>query len=328
MKTKRVNNSTETKEKIENKIIDWVAETASGKLTIVKPPNTLVGTDIIIKKRGEYYDDIEIHLQIRECEKEIKEKVFINKISEGEYEEKLNFYFLFSSFDIVAQDISEYLWLIPADKFFEIADEIATRSFQFKVPIDVNINSNYSKYLIEKRDLANVLIKIINDGGKLVFPETGFSEIVKIKPGELKEFITEARSKTFAGGGVEVEAPRLKGSKEMEYQKGDWFYRDVYFNGQKNLIGQEVIYYNSRPVWGMGYFGDQLSEKSAGFLKQALLKLADKCRFGEKCEIEKKEFRYEDNGSGDIGKFFGEEKIFSGGKNVYKLNYQGGLIYK
>ena len=62
------------------------------------------------------------------------------------------------------------------------------------------------------------------------------------------------------------------------------------------------------------------------FLRETLFRLSNKCRFGEICEHEKREYRYQDSGKGDAKNFFGEEEIFVEGKSIYKLYYQGGLI--
>lgn len=78
----------------------------------------------------------------------------------------------------------------------------------------------------------------------------------------------------------------------------------------------------------MNYLGNSISPSETSFLKEALLSLFDKCRFGQTCEFRKKELKYEDSGQGNLENFFGEEKIFLSEKSIYKLNYRGGLIYR
>ena len=76
----------------------------------------------------------------------------------------------------------------------------------------------------------------------------------------------------------------------------------------------------------MNYIGTSIGKLETVFLKESLFKLAEKCRFGGICEYKKREYKYQDQGQGNLEEFFGEEKIFVNDKSIYKLDYQGGLI--
>lgn len=145
---------------------------------------------------------------------------------------------------------------------------------------------------------------------------------------ELKNFIAGARRNTYAGDGKRIENPFLAGSVQLEYKKGEYFYRDVYFGGEKNFAGQEVVYQNDKPIWSMVYCGSAEPPEVTDFLKKSLLNLSGKCRFGEECEFEEGDLKYKDRGEGALERFSGEEGIFTKGESVYKLKYQGGLILK
>lgn len=147
---------------------------------------------------------------------------------------------------------------------------------------------------------------------------------------ELKKFIAQARRNTYAGGGKPVENPLLMGSYQLEFRKDDYFYRDIYFVGKKNFIGQEVVYLKNILVWSMVYCGSAEPPEVTDFLKDSLLTLSENCRFGEEWEFEnkKKAFKYEDKGEGTFERFYGKESIFIKGEKVYELRYQGGLISK
>lgn len=326
---KMINIQEEAEEKPENKIVDWIAASAGGQLTIMGLPEGSVA-DFEVKLRGEYSGISAVYLQIRKCEKDAEEKVYRAEITDREFELKDNFYLIFLYFDIVVQDVMEYIWLIPAVVFSEIADIIYSKKnkkvFKFETPFDIKKENKYSKYLVRRKNLAKTLVRIIKKRGKFVFPEDTFSGLAEVKLDELKKFIVEARENTFAGVGIFIDNPRLKGSKELGYQKGNFIYQDIYFDGEKNFIGQEIVYYNNKPVWGMGYLGDQTPDEITEFLKKALSGLSEKCRFGENCGIERKELHYKDNGIGGITKFSGQETISFKEKNIYKLNYQGGLL--
>jgi len=145
---------------------------------------------------------------------------------------------------------------------------------------------------------------------------------------ELKKFIAEARINTYAGEGGLVKNSLLNGSHQLEYKKGKYFYRDIFFAGKKNFIGQEVVYLNNNPIWSMVYSGSAEPEEITPFLKKSLSVLSEKCRFGEKCVLKENNLLYEDNGQGTLERFGGEEQIFKQGEEVYKLDYHGGSILK
>ena len=78
----------------------------------------------------------------------------------------------------------------------------------------------------------------------------------------------------------------------------------------------------------MAYSGSAEPEGITPFLKKSLTVLSEKCRFGEKCELKENNLLYKDNGQGTLERFGGEEQISKQKKEVYKLNYHGGLILK
>lgn len=314
--------SLDTKEKSENKLIDWMAVSAAGQLIISKPEDGKL-VDLVIKKRGEYEKSTPIYIKVIECEK--KGDNFEAKIVEVGREERL--YIILTYFDMVAQDIFEYVWLLPSEKFIEMAEQ-EEGEFVFRSPTDVKKDSPYFKYLISKREVGRLVYRIVNQGKRFLFPQTGLTEFTNIKLDDLKEFLVEARRATYAGGGVPVDNSKLQGAKEFVHIKGDWYYQDIYFAGLKNLIGQEVVYYNQKPIWSMVYFGDQIKEETAEFLKAVLSESTESCRVGNRFETKKKSYTYEDFGEGTLEKFFGEERINYQTKNIYKLKYQGGFISK
>ncbi|MDI6870176.1 MAG: DUF5680 domain-containing protein [Bacillota bacterium] len=70
---------------------------------------------------------------------------------------------------------------------------------------------------------------------------------------ELAEFIVEANRATYAGDGPRSK-PLLPGSRQLEFGRGGYLYRDVYF-GSGRFQGQSVVHFEGRPVWGMVYSG-------------------------------------------------------------------------
>lgn len=313
---------------IREKIIDLLAVSGGGQFVVVEPET---GTaDLAVEKRGTYYEkETKLYLYIKECKKDLDKNIFSSvPVLEKKEDFAENSYLLFLNFDVVKQDIFEYAWLVPVNTFFVMTEPDKSGKRKFEVPLNARAENKYLNFLVEKNYLANILEEIFKRGNDIFSGGKKLEDFGDFKPEDLKKFIAEARRNTFAGDGVSVDNPRLKGSEELEFRKAEWHYQDIYFTGKNNFIGQEVVYYNARPVWAMMYFGNSMPKPETEFLKRALLDLSEKCRFGEKCELKKKDFHYEDNGEGTIERFKGLEKMSVHQKDIYKLNYQGGIIKK
>ena len=150
---------------------------------------------------------------------------------------------------------------------------------------------------------------------------------------ELAAFLHAAKFATYAtqsdqAGGT----PLLPGSKQLEYGAGDFFYRDIYV-GMFHFVGQEIVYYRDTPVWAMSYAGGMLpaAEMSQArdiyaLLRQALQHMPIEQPFRGPAEFSAGNTRYENALNGDIGRFHGQERIFSGDTLLYELHYSGGLL--
>jgi len=146
---------------------------------------------------------------------------------------------------------------------------------------------------------------------------------------KLKKFLVKAKINTYATDGEDNEETLLDGTKELEFKEGDFLYRDRYF-GSNPFIGEEVVFYNGKVIWGMNYCGgvilDVSSEEIYVFLKKAL-RLVDKAiPFRGPKHFEDGKLKYINTVNGDIKKFDGIEKISSNEKGIYKLIYHGGIV--
>ncbi|WP_313615538.1 DUF5680 domain-containing protein, partial [Rhizobium sp.] len=70
----------------------------------------------------------------------------------------------------------------------------------------------------------------------------------------LEEFIVQAKTNTYVGGGDKSPTPTRPGAHDLVYQDGDWHYLDSYFGGT-DFIGQEVVWHRGAPLWAMSYYG-------------------------------------------------------------------------
>ncbi len=144
------------------------------------------------------------------------------------------------------------------------------------------------------------------------------------------EFLIEAKKKTYASESPEtVSEPSLESSRQLQYSKGRYLYRDIYF-GSEQFSGIEVVYEGQTPIWTMVYSGGTTSPLDSreiySFLKRALRSLSlDFPARGPRI-FREGEFTYENNYEGSIEKFTGEELILLNESEVYRLVYYGGMI--
>jgi hypothetical protein len=146
----------------------------------------------------------------------------------------------------------------------------------------------------------------------------------------LERFIVQAKLHTYAGGGKKLLPYRL-GSQDLQFAEGDWAYHDSYF-GESDFIGQEIVYYQRTPVWGMNYFGvilrpEKITSAQAGeMIQKGLTLLYAEGRFLGRFEHQAGRLRYLDENEGDVASFRGKEQIFAENVVVYELLYHGGSV--
>ncbi len=317
------------KEAIEDKIIDVINSSIEGRLIIFKPQEKGMEDYLVVERRGQYKEG-KIYLQVNSLVLPSKDINFIKDFSYDQLKTEKNYYLIFAYFNEATQKLEDLVWLIPADKFRDIATiikaEDGKKILRFESSSDFREKDKYYNFLVKVKDLGKIIFSALKENKQINVKGSVFSEKKKINTEELKEFLFTARQNTYASGSTGVDNPRLLESKQFEFEKGNYFYRDIYFSSSKKFIGQEIIYLDSEPIWGMNYMGDVTNKLNESFLKEALLQLSEKCRLGGKCEYKKREYNYQDKGQGDIAQFSGQEKILVDNKEVYQLNYQGGLI--
>lgn len=148
----------------------------------------------------------------------------------------------------------------------------------------------------------------------------------------LTNFLLKARTKTYAGNVGKVK-PILRDSKQFEYKKGGWLYRDVYYTGNGIFTGIEVVYFKNKAVWGMPYYGNfkKMTEKEVDLiLRTALLENWKTARTWKSVKWRKGNYEYvcTPDFKGSVKEIAGSERIFRNKKEVYKFFYAGGLLSK
>ena len=147
---------------------------------------------------------------------------------------------------------------------------------------------------------------------------------------QLEPFIVRAKSHTYMAGGEKLLPYRL-GSKDLQYNEDDWAYHDSYF-GDADFSGQEVVYYQGRPVWAQNYFGYLFSPEkitaaqTSEVIRQSLLAMYKEGRFLGGFTHACGGVTYVDTSEGDVFRFRGQEWISRGRERLYELVYHGGVI--
>ena len=149
----------------------------------------------------------------------------------------------------------------------------------------------------------------------------------------IESFLIDAKKQTYANTSVEKISSTRLNSNDYEYKKGNMTYHDTYFGGTR-FIGEEVIYIDDKPYWGMNYYGvtldENLSEEAMdNALRPALMKVGENISIipvrGPK-EFVNGEFKYLFDVTGDINNFSGIESIYKNNVKIYELKCNGGLI--
>ncbi len=147
---------------------------------------------------------------------------------------------------------------------------------------------------------------------------------------DLIAFIVRAKRACYVGSGQKLLPYRL-GSHDLQFHEADWAYHDSYV-GENDFMGEEIVYYRGKVVWGMNYYGRILqpgkitSAKAGSIIKQSLTKMYQENRFLGGFINSMDGYIYHDNNEGDPRYFTGREWIELDGEMVYALDYQGGLI--
>jgi hypothetical protein len=151
---------------------------------------------------------------------------------------------------------------------------------------------------------------------------------------DLSPFLIRAKRSTYAAlEGAPRVPPLLPGSHQLEYAEGSWLYRDIYFGGGF-FMGQETVYKEGVPVWGMGYAGGLVDDVNPAletaqvydFLREALRQVSLERPYRGPHTYQQTDYAYSDIGEGHIANFWGVETITLQQKPVYRLRYHGGFI--
>lgn len=96
---------------------------------------------------------------------------------------------------------------------------------------------------------------------------------------KLVKFIIQAKINTYATVGEIGENILNDGAKELNFKKDEFKYRDRYF-GSNPFIGEEIVWRDDKPIWGMNYYGSVIYDTVPAkdvyqFLKKAMQQISE-----------------------------------------------------
>jgi len=146
---------------------------------------------------------------------------------------------------------------------------------------------------------------------------------------EFTNFLLRAKTSTYAAGDAGAVAPSRTGSHDLAYREGEWAYLDTYLGGYA-FIGEEAVWKDGTPVWGMNYYGTmtvaEIPEGFGDFLKLALRHVPADAPYRGPAHFEEGCFSYFCRWQGDPAFFSGDESIALDGQEIYVLKFHGGII--
>jgi len=138
-------------------------------------------------------------------------------------------------------------------------------------------------------------------------------------------FLCRAKRATYAGHGAETTASRPR-SHDLVYEEPGLVYYDTYL-GAERFAGEEALWVDGVPVWGMNYVGRVLGPGFSGdFLKQALALVDEGAPFRGPGLHRAGEHTYHCRWEGDPSWFEGHEEIFYADGLVYEARFHGGVL--
>lgn len=147
-------------------------------------------------------------------------------------------------------------------------------------------------------------------------------------PPEFIPFLLRAKRASYASGAATVGSSRPT-SSDLRYTEDDFLYLDTYL-GSRDFIGEEAVWFQEKPIWGMNYHGRMLSESIPdGFidtLRAALFAVPAESPFRGPAEFNLGDFRYTCRWQGDLDQYSGHERIEYNGRPLYELVFHGGKI--
>lgn len=140
------------------------------------------------------------------------------------------------------------------------------------------------------------------------------------------DFLILAKRNTYAAKKNQVESSRTASCDFYYKDDNGYEYYDTYLGGER-FVGEEAVWFQHVPVWGMNYAGHVIGENFDGdFLKAALLSMPYKYPFRGPEIYTRGSYCYHCKVDGVFNWFQGYEDIFYDNEKIYECYFHGGEI--
>ncbi|MEO8179713.1 MAG: DUF5680 domain-containing protein [Deltaproteobacteria bacterium] len=144
----------------------------------------------------------------------------------------------------------------------------------------------------------------------------------------LAPFLIAAKTRTYAADDERQLLALDDGGLEASFALGELRYRDRWYGGA-SFSGQELVWHAERPCWSMTFHGTTAADAPAEFFhfhKQALRRVPPEAPWRGPALHREGDFLYVNDWSGTLARFRGVERAFLRQAEIYRLEYQGGLL--
>jgi hypothetical protein len=157
-------NNLSTKQKgdiTEARVAELITLYGEEGLSCYKPISDDEGIDLIVKRRGELEV---VYIQVKSTYGNQRSKGFVSTVKEKTIKNKSRMLIVFVYFDITDGDLYEQVFCIPAPEFLKLTanKNKKTNDRVFTVGLRNPDQSKYAEFMIEKRELANKIVEIMD----------------------------------------------------------------------------------------------------------------------------------------------------------------------
>jgi hypothetical protein len=145
---------------------------------------------------------------------------------------------------------------------------------------------------------------------------------------ELGRFLAHAKATTYAADDDSRSHRLDDGGSEARCERGAYRYRDRWY-GESHFAGQELVWHDERLVWCMNFHGVTSPEATVEFFhfhKRALRRVPAELPLRGPALYRNGPFSYVNDWSGSLEAFDGVERAFEGVREIFRLEYHGGLL--
>lgn len=160
----RINKSLSTKQKgdiAEARVAELITLYGDEGLSCYQPLSDDEGIDIIVKRRGQLEV---VYVQVKSTYGYKEDKGFVSTVKEKTIQNKTRMLMVFVYFDLTEGDLYDHVFCISAPEFLKLTanKKKKTDNRIFTVGLKNPDKSKYAEFMIEKRELANKIVEIMD----------------------------------------------------------------------------------------------------------------------------------------------------------------------